>query len=127
MFSNYSPLLAKCCRVSHGLNNSDTQWDAGTFNGYEKNSLAPTGFELVTERTGKRVFLEEMNLLLPWTELVGLIQSHALSGAGAKGGRPAYSVGPVSEPRWSVPSEFLNASLVSPRLATKGRSRKQPN
>ena len=55
-------------------------------------SLATTGFELVTKRTRKRVFLDEMNLVVPWTELVGLIQPFAPSCAGAKGGRPAFAV-----------------------------------
>ena len=55
-------------------------------------SLATTGFELVTKQTRKRVFLDEMNLVVPWTELVGLIQPFAPSGAGAKGGRPAFAV-----------------------------------
>lgn len=36
-------------------------------------SLANTGFELVTERTRKRDFLDEMNLVVPWAELIGLI------------------------------------------------------
>jgi IS5 family transposase len=55
-------------------------------------SLATTGFELVTKRTRKRVFLDEMNLVVPWTELVGLIQPFAPCVAGAKGGRPAFAV-----------------------------------
>lgn len=55
-------------------------------------SLATTGFELVTKRTRKRVYLEELNLVVPWTELVGLIQPFAPSGAGTKGGRPAFAV-----------------------------------
>jgi IS5 family transposase len=55
-------------------------------------SLATAGFELVTKRTRKRVFFDEMNLVVPWTELVGLIQPHAPSCAGAKGGRPAFAV-----------------------------------
>jgi IS5 family transposase len=38
-------------------------------------SLATTGFELVTKRTRKRVFLDEMSLVVPWRELVGLIDS----------------------------------------------------
>ena len=54
-------------------------------------SLATTGFELATKRTRKRVFLDEMNLVVPWTELVGLIQPFAPS-AGAKGGRPPFAV-----------------------------------
>ena len=52
-------------------------------------SLATIGYELVTKRTRKRVFLQEMNLLLPWTELVGLIELFA---PGSKGGRPAFAV-----------------------------------
>ena len=55
-------------------------------------SLATTGFELVTKRTRKRVFLDEMNLVVPWTELIGLIQPFASSGTSAKGGRPSFAV-----------------------------------
>ena len=55
-------------------------------------SLATIGFELVTKRTRKRVFLDEMNLVVPWTELVGLIDPFASSGPTAKGGRPAFAV-----------------------------------
>ena len=55
-------------------------------------SLAATGFELVTKRTRKRVFLDEMNLVVPWTELVGLIQPFASSSSGPKGGRPSFAV-----------------------------------
>lgn len=55
-------------------------------------SLATIGFKLVTKRTRKSVFLDEMNLVVPWTELVGLIQQFAPSGAGTQGGRPAYPV-----------------------------------
>ena len=54
-------------------------------------SLATTGYELVTKRTRKRVFLDEMNLVVPWTELVGLIQPFAPL-TGNKGGRPAFPV-----------------------------------
>jgi transposase, IS5 family len=32
-------------------------------------SLAHTEFELVIKRTRKREFLDEMNLVIPWTEL----------------------------------------------------------
>jgi IS5 family transposase len=55
-------------------------------------SLATTGFELVTKRTRKRVLLAEMNMVVPWTTLMGLIQPFAPSGAGTKGGRPAFPV-----------------------------------
>jgi len=55
-------------------------------------SLATTGFELVTKRTRKRVFLEEMNVVVPWRQLVGLIEPFAPSGTGGKGGRPSFAV-----------------------------------
>jgi IS5 family transposase len=55
-------------------------------------SRASSGFELVTKRTRKRVFLDEMNLVVPWRELVGLIQPSAPTGRGAKGGRPTFAV-----------------------------------
>lgn len=55
-------------------------------------SLATTGYELITKRTRKRIFLEEMNLVVPWTELVGLIQPHASPEPTSKGGRPAFRV-----------------------------------
>ena len=49
-------------------------------------SLATTGFELVTKRTRKRVFLDEMHLVVPWTQLVGLIKPFTSQGISAKGG-----------------------------------------
>ncbi len=52
-------------------------------------SLASTGFELVTKRTRKREFLDEMNLVVPWAELVALIEPHAPAG---KSGRPPFAV-----------------------------------
>jgi IS5 family transposase len=54
-------------------------------------SLASSGFELVTKR--KRVFLDEMSLVVPWRELVGLIQPFAPTGTGIKGGRPTFALG----------------------------------
>ena len=50
-------------------------------------SLAHSGFELVTKRTRKREFLDEMNLVIPWTELLALIAPHAPAG---KTGRPPF-------------------------------------
>lgn len=38
----------------------------------KQKSFASTGFELVTKRTRKREFLDEMNLVVPWAELVTL-------------------------------------------------------
>ena len=55
-------------------------------------SLATTGFELVTKRTRKRVFPGEMDLVVPWTQLVGLIEPFAPGGTGTKGGRPSFAV-----------------------------------
>ena len=54
----------------------------------EQMSLASTGFELVTKRTRKREFLDEMNLVIPWSELLALIAPHAPAG---KTGRPPFA------------------------------------
>ncbi|MBI3728387.1 MAG: IS5 family transposase [Burkholderiales bacterium] len=43
-------------------------------------SLAPAGFELVTKRTRKPEFLDEMNLVIPWSELFSLIAPRAPTG-----------------------------------------------
>lgn len=43
-------------------------------------TLTASGFELTIKRTRKREFLDEMNLVVPWSELVGLIQPHAAAG-----------------------------------------------
>ena len=55
-------------------------------------SLASSGFEPVTKRTRKRVFLDEMSFVVPWRQLVGLIQPFAPMGTGVKGGRPTFAV-----------------------------------
>jgi transposase, IS5 family len=54
-------------------------------------SLGESGFERKTKRTRKREFLDEMNLVVPWGELVSLIAPHAPA-PGAKGGRPPFAV-----------------------------------
>jgi IS5 family transposase len=54
-------------------------------------SLGESGFERKTKRTRKREFLDEMNLVVPWAELVSLITPHAPTRS-AKGGRPAFAV-----------------------------------
>ncbi len=51
-------------------------------------SLAATGFELVTKRTRKREFLDEMNLVIPWSELLSLIAPHTPAG---ETGRPPFA------------------------------------
>ncbi|TDQ36712.1 IS5 family transposase [Tepidicella xavieri] len=54
-------------------------------------SLGTTGFERKTKRTRKREFLDEMNLVVPWAELVALIAPHAPARS-PKGGRPPFAV-----------------------------------
>ena len=55
----------------------------------QQTTFASTGFELVTKRTRKREFLDEMNLVVPWTELTGLIQPFAPA---SKTGRPPFPI-----------------------------------
>lgn len=54
-------------------------------------SLSESGFERKSKRTRKREFLDEMNLVVPWAELVSLMAPHAPA-PGAKGGRPPFPV-----------------------------------
>jgi IS5 family transposase len=54
-------------------------------------SLGSTGFERKTKRTRKRAFLDEMNRVVPWAELVALIAPFAPARS-AKGGRPPFAV-----------------------------------
>jgi IS5 family transposase len=59
--------------------------------GMKQMSLCEAGFERKTKRTRKREFLDEMNLVVPWAELVSLITPNAPT-PGAKGGRPPFAV-----------------------------------
>lgn len=52
-------------------------------------SFASTGFERSSKRTRKHEFLDEMELVVPWAELVALIAPHA---SAAKTGRPPFPV-----------------------------------
>ena len=54
-------------------------------------SLGESGYERKTKRTRKREFLDQMNLVVPWAELVSLIAQHAPAPS-AKGGRPPFAV-----------------------------------
>lgn len=54
-------------------------------------SLGNIGFEPPNKRTRKREFLNEMNLAVPWDELVALIAPHA-PGPSAKSGRPPFAM-----------------------------------
>ena len=51
----------------------------------KQTTFASTGFELVTKR--KREFLEEMNLVVPWADLISLIEPYAPV---SNTGRPAF-------------------------------------
>ena len=55
----------------------------------KQTSLACTGFKLLTKRTRKREFLDEMNLVVPWSQLIALIEPYAPTG---KTGRPPFAV-----------------------------------
>ena len=50
---------------------------------------ANLGLDLTTKRTRKREFLDEMNRVVPWSELVALVLPHAPEG---KRGRPPFPV-----------------------------------
>ncbi len=52
-------------------------------------SLAATGFELAAKRTRKREFLDEMDRVIPWSQLLALIAPHAPAG---KTGRPPFAL-----------------------------------
>ncbi len=53
----------------------------------KQTTFASTGFELVTKCTRKREFLEEMNLVVPWADLISLIEPYAPV---SNTGRPAF-------------------------------------
>lgn len=50
------------------------------------------GLDPLHKKTRKEVFLEEMNRVVPWAALVGLIQPHARGAHQALGGRPPFRV-----------------------------------
>ena len=50
---------------------------------------ADLGLNLGTKRTRKREFLDEMNLVVPWAELVALVAPIAPEG---RRGRPSFAV-----------------------------------
>jgi len=45
-----------------------------------------------TLKTRKRVFLEQMDQVVPWSDLVALIAPHAPSARSSKGGRPPFAI-----------------------------------
>jgi hypothetical protein len=52
-------------------------------------TFASTGFELVTKRTRKLKFLDEMYHVMPWSELTGLIKPFAPA---SKTGRQPFPI-----------------------------------
>ncbi len=52
---------------------------------------ANLGLDLTTKRTRKREFLDEMNRVVPWDQLVALVLPHAPEG---KRGRPPFPIEP---------------------------------
>lgn len=50
------------------------------------------GFDSLLKKTRKVVFLEEMERVVPWAALVGLIQPHARGAHQGLGGRPPFAV-----------------------------------
>ena len=57
----------------------------------EQVSLTIAGFELVMKRTRKREFLEEMNLVIPWSEQLALIPPYTPEGKTGRLPLPAHA------------------------------------
>ncbi len=55
----------------------------------KQQSLNPYEFSVKPKRTRKREFLDEMDAVVPWSDLVQLVEPFAPK-PGAKGGRPAF-------------------------------------
>lgn len=75
-------------------------------------SLATTGFELIAKRTRKREFLDEMNLVMPCSELLRLIPPHAPAG---RTGRPPFV---ITEGMLRI--HLLQNFLIAPTRRRKG-------
>ena len=87
----------------------------------KQTSLANAGFTLAAKRTRKCVFLDEMNLVVPWANLAMLIEPYAPSRSGAKGGRPPFPVETIL--RIHLPGNSGSACLTRPckKLCTTRR------
>jgi IS5 family transposase len=59
--------------------------------GMKQMSLGVSGFERRIKLTRRRAFLQEMERVVPWAELVALIEPYTPAPS-AKGGRPAFAV-----------------------------------
>jgi transposase, IS5 family len=53
---------------------------------------AKLGFDPIAKKTRRSVFLDEMEKVVPWGELVALVEPHAPKADKAKGGRPPFAV-----------------------------------
>lgn len=72
-----------------------------------------TCFECKTKMTRKREFLDEMSLVVSWSELVALVNPHTLAG-GAKGDRPLVCHGKHAE-------HLVSSTVVQPVGPGDGR------
>lgn len=83
-------------------------------------SLAQTGFELSTKRTRKREFLDEMNAVIPWAALLGLLRRHAPE---SRMGRLPFALETILRFRHFLEAHQLGAALlatVNAELSRKG-------
>jgi IS5 family transposase len=53
----------------------------------KQTTFADSGFEISTKKTRMRIFLDEMNTVVPWTSLGRIIQGYAPV---AESGRPPF-------------------------------------
>lgn len=53
---------------------------------------AKLAFDPIAKKTRRRVFLDEMEQVVPWGELVALVEPHAPKADSARGGRPPFAV-----------------------------------
>lgn len=78
-------------------------------------SLVHTGLDLVTKRTRKRGFLDERNLVVPWTELVALSEPPAPAG---KTGCPPFAVSTILRFRHLLEANNLSIQMLATIDAT---------
>ena len=94
MPSRYARFTMRWHLAREGLQNLPARlpgWDNSDMKQMSLQAPMYTGFELRAKRTRKRAFLEQMDRVVPWAELVALIEPYAPK-AGPKGGRPPFAV-----------------------------------
>ena len=84
-------------------------------------SLETTGFERKTKRTRKREFLDEMNRVVPWSELVALIKPHAPTRS-AKGGRQPFFVETMLRIHLTLSVRYRGFFRMTPEISTRQHS-----